>query len=135
MIAAATAAAALSIWRELEKRRKEKARAALLRRTPVSEKDAYAIIEQFQTRHRRYQAAVVATIVGFALMPLAMLSGIGVIGLIAGPLILGGFMVGIESYKCPRCAQPPVNSWRLGLSSYPVRCGSCDSVLRRGEEP
>lgn len=134
-IGGGTLGAAWGIARELKRRRDQQARIAVLKEVPASEKESLEAVARFEARHRRYEAAVVAAIAGFGLLAVAALPDLGIVSVIAIPLILGGFIVGIESYKCPRCDEPPVKSWKLGTPTYPARCGQCGAVLRRGEEP
>ena len=117
--------------------RLRKRRLSALRSEAPAEAETFEAIRVFGERHRRYEGSLVAAIVGFVLLAVAAIPGTpGIVALIAIPLVLGGFVIGIESYKCPRCRQPPVRSWRLGGGSYPATCSQCGIPLRHsGNSP
>ncbi len=124
-------AAVWGLVREVRRRRAQARHESGLRQEPATEAEELDAIAVFAERHRRYRAGVIAVIVGFVLLGIAAVPGApGVLGLVGVPLIMLGFVVGIEAYKCPPCGGQPLRSWSLGASDHPDRCGQCGVRLR-----
>jgi len=123
--------AILGFAREIRRWRQSKERLSALRAAPPTESEAAQAILVFRHRHRRYRAAEIAFIVGLALFGGAAIPGdFGILAVFGVPLMPGGLVLGIESYKCPRCGEAPMKSWSPRAPSYPQACSQCGVALR-----
>ncbi len=130
-IAAGVLGASWRIVAEVRRRRRQSVRERNLRSTLPGEAEEDHVARLFASRYRRYQAALVACIVGFVLVGISAIPGSpGVVSLVAIPMLLLGCAVGVQVYKCPRCGGHPASPWSLQAPDNPERCARCGVRLR-----